>query len=307
MPNATPAKNPTLAWILLVVIALFWGSSFILVKKSLGTFSVTEVATGRLFFASVWFLPVMLRTFRELPKRILPYLFTVGMLGYLIPAFLFSLAGTRLNSSLSGMLNSLSPLFTLLIGVLFFGQLKRNAQIVGILLGLVGSSLLIISGNDLSHLNLGNPYALLVLAATICYGININVTTKFLAGIPALTFTAWTFMIIGPVALAVLSTTDFFPKIVQPENRTSTLMLLTLGTLGSALSPYLFNKVLELSSGLFASSVTYLIPIVAIGWGVLDSETIGWQQFMGMAVILTGIYLVNRPAKTLTSALETHA
>ncbi|MFN8344835.1 MAG: DMT family transporter [Spirosomataceae bacterium] len=286
-------KSPIQAWILLVLVALTWGTSFILIKKSLITFSVTEVAAGRLFLASLFFVPIMYRSRRQIPSDRFRYIFISALTGYLLPAFLFAQAGTRLNSSLSGMLNSLSPLCTLIIGVLFFAQPRRPLQIAGILLGLLGSSFLIFS-KATGSINVADPYAFLILSATVLYGININTIARHLSHLPSLTMTAWTFAFIGPIAFVLLLTGRFFPKFIASENLQPSLFLLGLGVLGSGLASVMFNRIVQLASGLFASSVTYLIPIVAISWGIVDGERISFQQYIGMGIILTGIYLVNR-------------
>ena len=287
------SKSPFQAWILLLLVALTWGTSFILIKKTLTTFSVTEVAAGRLFLATLFFVPIMIRSRHQIPTDRYRYLLISALTGYIIPAFLFAQAGTRLNSSLSGMLNSLSPLCTLIIGVLFFAQPRRPLQIAGILLGLLGSSFLIFS-KATGSLNVADPYAFLILSATVLYGININTISRHLSHLPSLAMTAWTFAFIGPIAFVLLLTSDFFPKIVASENIQPSLFLLGLGVVSSGLASVMFNRIVQLASGLFAASVTYLIPIVAISWGIFDGERISFQQYLGMGIILTGIYLVNR-------------
>lgn len=287
------SKSPLQAWILLLLVALTWGTSFILIKKTLTTFSVTEVAAGRLFLATLFFVPIMIRSRHQIPTDRYRYLLISALTGYIIPAFLFAQAGTRLNSSLSGMLNSLSPLCTLIIGVLFFAQPRRPLQIAGILLGLLGSSFLIFS-KATGSLNVADPYAFLILSATVLYGININTISRHLSHLPSLAMTAWTFAFIGPIAFVLLLTSDFFPKIVASENIQPSLFLLGLGVVSSGLASVMFNRIVQLASGLFAASVTYLIPIVAISWGIFDGERISFQQYLGMGIILTGIYLVNR-------------
>lgn len=287
------SKSPFQAWILLLLVALTWGTSFILIKKTLTTFSVTEVAAGRLFLATLFFVPIMIRSRHQIPTDRYRYLLISALTGYIIPAFLFAQAGTRLNSSLSGMLNSLSPLCTLIIGVLFFVQPRRPLQIAGILLGLLGSSFLIFS-KATGSLNVADPYAFLILSATVLYGININTISRHLSHLPSLAMTAWTFAFIGPIAFVLLLTSDFFPKIVASENIQPSLFLLGLGVVSSGLASVMFNRIVQLASGLFAASVTYLIPIVAISWGIFDGERISFQQYLGMGIILTGIYLVNR-------------
>ncbi len=286
-------KSPIQAWVLLLLVALTWGTSFILIKKSLNTFSVIEVAAGRLFLASLFFLPFMYRSWQKIPAAKYRYILVSAVTGYILPAFLLAKAGTKLNSSLAGMLNSLSPLFTLVIGIVFFAQPRYWLKIAGVLLGLLGSSFLIFNKST-GALNIANPYAFLVLMATLVYGINVNTIARHLSKLPSLAMTAVTFMFIGPIALTTLLTTDFFSKIVDSSHAQSSFCLISLGMLSSGVAAVLFNRIVQIASGLFAISVTYLIPIVAIGWGILDGERISFQQYLGMGIILTGIYLVNR-------------
>ncbi len=296
MSNA-PSKTPPLAWFYLVLMALVWGSSFILMKRASVVYSITEVGAGRLFIASLFFVPIMLKTKGQVPKDRLPFVFISALIGFVIPAFLFAIAIMHLNSSLSGMLNSLSPLFTLLVGILFFNMPKNKFQIGGIVVGLVGALLLVFAkntGSVLSENTSEYSYAFLILIATVLYGTNTNNIVRNLSQLPALAASATTFLFIGPITFVILLTTDFFSKAINPNYAINTLYLVLLGVFGSGVAAILYNKVVQMVSGLFASSVTYLIPIVAIGWGIFDKETIGFQQYMGMAVILTGIYLVNK-------------
>ena len=286
-------KTPPLAWLLLVLMALVWGSSFILMKKSLEVYSVVELGAGRLVMAFLFFIPFIFKSKNDIPKDRYPYLLASGLTGYIIPAFIFALAGSKLNSSLSGMLNSLSPLWTLIIGILLFKQPKKGFQIAGILLGLFGAGLIIFSKNT-SDLNIVNPYALLIVVATCLYGLNTNNIVKNLNMLPPTGAAAFTFLFAGPICLTILLFTDFFAKAFNPQNWHSTGYLMLLGVLGSGVTSIVYNKTVQLTSGLFASSVTYIIPIVAIMWGVLDGEKIMVQHFVGMGVILTGIYLINK-------------
>lgn len=282
-----------MAWILLILMALVWGSSFILMKKSLEVYSVAEVGAGRLVMAFLFFIPLIFRTKKQVPKDRYPFLLLSALVGYIIPAFMFALAGSKLNSSLSGMLNSLSPLWTLVIGILFFNQPKKGYQIAGIILGLVGAGLLIFSRST-GQINIGSPYALLVVVATALYGINTNNIVKNLNQLPSMAAAAFTFLFIGPICILILLNTDFFSKVINPQNWHSTAFLLLLGLLGSGVASILYNKTVQLTSGLFAASVTYIMPIIAILWGVLDGEKITMQHFAGMGVVLAGIYLVNK-------------
>jgi drug/metabolite transporter (DMT)-like permease len=292
--NNSTTQTSIKTWGLLVLLALIWGSSFFLTKRSLGTFSVIEVAAGRLFFAAVFFAPIVWRTHKQIPKHLYKYIFISALAGYIVPAFLFSLAGAHLNSSLSGMLNSSSPLFTLVLGALFFGQITTKNQVWGILIGLLGAVLLVLAQQKSGNITLADPYALLPLIGTVLYGLNTNIIAKYTSHLPALAMAAFTFVFIGAISFVTLLTTDFFTKIIQPQHIGSTLYLLSLGLLSSAFASVLFNRLVQLSSGLFASSVTYLIPIVAVVWGLFDHENILPQQYVGMGVILAGIYLVNK-------------
>ncbi len=296
-PVVVPQKRPLLAWVLLILLALVWGSSFILIKRSLVAFPPEQVGAGRLVFALLFFTPFLAQQSRQDSVRLAVRhrwvaLLASGIIGFVIPAFLFAEAGAHLSSSLAGALNSLSPLFTLILGGLFFGQSLKLKQATGILLGLTGSLLLVFFSNTGSFEL--NGYALLVVVATICYGLNTNLIGRYLSHLPALVSTAWLFAFAGPIALLSLMPTDFLERVMAVQNNWPLAALATLGVLGSGMMSIFFNRVMQLSSPLFAASVTYLIPIVALMWGVLDGETIYPVQFAGMAVCLLGIWLVNR-------------
>jgi len=286
-----------LAWVLLCTMALVWGSSFILIKRSLEAFPPEQVAAGRIFFAFLFFVPFQAYQIRKPDIQVSirkqwPYLIAVGLTGFLIPAYLLAIAGAHINSSLSGALNSLSPLFTLLIGATFFGNRVPMRQILGILLGLVGSILLVFfSATGEFSVNI---YALLVVLATICYGTNTNLIGRYIRHMPALVSTAWIFFFIGLLALGALLPTDIWTRAANPQNGWSLVALATLGILASGMMSILFNRVIQLTSPLFGASVTYLIPIVALLWGLFDGEHIFAVQYLGMGICLLGIYLTNK-------------
>jgi len=291
-PTETQRPTPTLAWVLLFVLALVWGSSFILIKHSLVTFSPIQVATGRIAFAFLFFLPYLLLRIREFPQRQAVALLSSGLIGYLIPAYFFATGGAHLSSSLAGALNSLSPLFTLLMGAFFFGRPLRSRQVIGVLLGVTGSLFLVFMSTT-GRFSV-NGYALMLVAATVCYGLNINLVSRKLSGLPALVSTTWMFGLVGPIALTGLLLTDFPTRAMAPQAFPSLLMLMLLGILGSGLMTILFNRVIQLASPVFASSVTYLMPLIALFWGLVDGEPLYWPQLAGMAICLVGVYLINR-------------
>ncbi|WP_335695415.1 DMT family transporter [Spirosoma montaniterrae] len=289
--------RPLLAWVLLCTLAVVWGSSFILMKLSLQIFTSEQVAAGRIMLAWLFFLPLIgyqarQPAVRETVRSRWVYLLIAGLLGNLLPAFLFAIAGAHLNSSLAGALNSLSPLFTLLIGAAFFGGSIRARQLTGVLLGLAGSVLLIFfSATGAFSVN---GYALLIALATLCYGLNINLIGKYLSHLPPLVSSGWIFALIGPIALAALLLTPYNPAIWQAEHRWSLLALLVLGVFGSGVMTVLFNRVVQLTSPVFAASVTYLMPIVSLGWGFVAGEIIYLPQYIGMGICLLGVWLSNR-------------
>ncbi|WP_461128324.1 DMT family transporter [Spirosoma aerophilum] len=296
-PVVIPQRRPLMAWVLLCLLALVWGSSFILIKRSLSVFPPEQVAAGRLVFALLFFSPFLARQSQQPDVRVAVRhrwvaLLASAIIGFVIPAFLFAEAGAHLNSSLAGALNSLSPLFTLILGAVFFGQALKIRQVAGIFLGLMGSLLLVFfSATGSFDIN---GYALLVVLATVCYGLNTNLIGRYLSHLPALVSTAWLFAFAGPIAMLTLAPTDFLSRVIESQNSWGLWALVTLGVFGSGLMSIFFNRVMQLASPLFAASVTYLIPIVALLWGVLDGETIYIVQFAGMGVCLLGIWLVNK-------------
>nr|WP_293844009.1 DMT family transporter [uncultured Arsenicibacter sp.] len=293
---ATPVRT-WVAWAFLCILALVWGSSFILIKRSLEVFSSQQVAAGRILLAWLFFIPFLTHQSRQPEirssvKQRWVVLLAAGLLGNLIPAFMFAFAGAHLNSSLSGALNSLSPLFTLLIGAFFFGRKIPGRQLAGILLGLVGSVLLVFFSTTGSFTV--NGYALLVVIATLCYGTNINLIGRYLGHMPSLVSTSWIFMAVGPLALLTLLPTDVLQRLQEPGVGRSLSALIVLGVLGSGVMTILFNRIVQLAGPVFGSSVTYLIPIVALGWGIVDGEAVYFTQYAGMGICLLGIYLTNK-------------
>jgi drug/metabolite transporter (DMT)-like permease len=279
-------------WLLLLLLASIWGTSFILVKKSLVAFSSLQVGSIRILSAFLFFVPVLIVKWRQIPIDKWKYLAMTGFLGVFFPAYLFAVAGKALPSAISGALNSLTPLFTLIVGSLFFARKILKLQIWGILLGIVGSSLLIFT-NITENVNF-NSFGFLVLAATIMYGFNLNIVKNNLNEMPAILVTTGLLTVIGPLAAIILFSTDFFEIVAKPTSFWPLLYAIGLGMFSTGLATILFNKILQITTPVFASSVTYLIPIFAFIWGILDGESITIQHFVGMGIILIGVYLVNK-------------
>ncbi len=287
---------------ILMILAFIWGSSFILMKIGLKSFSSDQAAAIRIILASLVLLPISLSLVRKMLRKDIKSLLIAGFIGSLFPAFLFMQAETRIDSSLAGMLNSLTPVFTLMVGMLFHKTAFRWLQVIGLSIGLAGAAGLILSGDGF-HLGVNNSYALLIVLATVFYAISINQIKSHLTHLTGVQVTSLSFFFIGPVALAYLLTTDLVPVVIQPGWTYHLLALAILGILGTAVAMLLMNSLIRYSSAVTASSVTYIIPIFAIMWGVLDQEEITLLHLICMAVILAGVYLINRKGPVKVSKI----
>ena len=279
----------------LLFLAIIWGSSFILMKRGLEVFDFMQVATLRIFIAFISLIPFLPEAFKNVKRKHYLPIIIMALLGNGIPAFLFAKAQTHLDSSLVGILNSIVPLFTLILGVYFFKSKPTTTNIIGIMFGLFGAIFLTV--NNISSVVVLNIYVLLVVLATIFYAISINVIKKYLFDLNATSITALAFLIIGPLSCVSLFSTDFTTVLLGNENGMMALVYIALlAVLGTSLAVIMFNKLISRSSAIFASSVTYLIPVVAILWGVFDGEKITFYHLTGMFIILSGVYLVNKKA-----------
>jgi len=273
---------------------IVWGSSFILIKKSLLYFNGVEVGVLRVTLTFVFLLPVAIKKALNITKRLAIYLAISGFIGSLIPALMFALAQTQIDSSLAGTLNSLTPLFTLILGIVFFKVITRWYNILGVFVGLVGALGLIYASSDQSFFfNL--KYSFLVIIATICYAFNVNFIKFYLKELNSMTITVLTFFYIGiPSLLYVLFFSDIPSKLISSADAIKGLGYLSiLSIVGTGLALLAFNKLIKISSPIFASSVTYMIPIVAILWGIIDGEVFKFSYLIWFLIIIAGVLLVN--------------
>ncbi|MFV8361869.1 DMT family transporter [Flavobacterium sp. ZT3P35] len=283
-------ESKQLKWVYLVVLALVWGSSFILIKKGLIGLTALQLGSLRILFAAIFLMIIGFRSLAKIPKVKWKYIALTSMFGTFIPAYLFAIAQTQIDSSVSSILNSLTPLNTLILGALVFGlQFKRN-QIFGILIGLAGSALLILNG-AIHHPEQNYYYAILVLIASICYAVNVNLIKKHLHDLSPLSITTGNFVVLFVPAFIVLFFSGFFEVVQEVKVQESVLFIMVLGVVGTGIANILFFKLIQISSPVFATSVTYLIPVVAFCWGLLDNEMLTAVQFFGAFIILIGVYL----------------
>lgn len=278
---------------ILMVLAFVWGSSFILMKIGLKSFSPEQAGALRILLASLVLLPISLKQLKNLQQKDLKSLLIAGFIGSFFPAFLFMKAETQIDSSLAGMLNSLTPVFTLIVGMLFHQTAFRWLQTVGLSLGLAGATGLILAGDGF-HIGTVNSYAFYIVLATCFYAISINRIKAKLSHLNGIQVTSLSFLFIGPVALIYLLTTNFAPVLANPEWPVHLLALAALGIVGTAMAMLLMNSLIRHSSAVAASSVTYIIPIFAIMWGVLDGEKVTVLHLVCMGLILSGVYLISR-------------
>ena len=289
------SSHPFLSWFLLITLALIWGSSFILIKKGLVSFSAMEVGALRIFSAGLFLLPLAvskLKTIKSPGEWLV--VFIVGLCGSLIPAFLFAKAQTQLSSSVTGLINAITPLMTLVVSAMFFRRPVTKKKGIGLLVGFAGSLILIVGG---ARGNLGdlNFYMLLVIAATILYGFNLNLIKTYLSKLPAVSIASISLLLVLPISGYYLFHDGLFLEKFQtdPYVYWSLTYLLILGVVGTAIALILFNQLVHLKDPVFASSVTYLIPAVAIIWGVIDGEVLLFGHYLGIFIITIGIYIAN--------------
>jgi drug/metabolite transporter (DMT)-like permease len=294
MDNSNQSKL-LIAWSILLGLAVIWGTSFILIKRGLEYFSSTEVGALRISIAFLVLSPIAFARIRKISRREWKLFLLVGLIGSGFPAFLFAKAQTGIDSSLAGILNSLTPLFTMLVGLSFFSMKPKWFNIVGVLIGLTGAiGLISISGGKGFEFNF--QYAVYIIIATICYAINVNIVKYKLKDTDALTITAFSFFTIGlPVLIYLLVFTGFLTQITSEPGALKGLGYITiLAVVGTGIALIAFNKLVKIASPIFAASVTYLIPIVAVIWGAIDAEKMETISFLWMGVILLGIFLVNK-------------
>ncbi len=290
-------NQKSLSWIILASLVLVWGSSFILMKKGLIYFSGEEVGLIRISIAFLILSPFAIKRLKTIEKKYFILLTISGTIGSLFPALLFAISETGIDSALAGTLNSLTPLFALLIGLAFFKHKTKWFNVMGVFIGLLGAIGLILANSD-GKIQVDVFYASLVVIATILYGINVNFVKHYFKGINALDITVMSFFFIGiPTIIYTLLFTPVIHKLItRPEAWHGIGYIAILAIAGTGLALIAFNHLIKLTTPVFASSVTYLIPVVAILWGVLDGEQLSPDFFLWFLVILTGVFLVNAKA-----------
>lgn len=286
-------KSQTLKWVILVALALIWGSSFILIKKGLIGLDPFQLGSLRIIFCAVFLLAIGFKSLKGIAQHQWKYIAVTSLFGTFIPAYLFAIAETKVSSSICSILNSLTPLNTLILGSIVFGLNFKRSQFMGVFIGLIGTAVLIFTGNNQEGTE-NYYYSILVLIATICYATNVNLIKKYLSDVKPLSITTGNFLVMLVPAILILCFTDFSNKINLPVTHHAMFFVMILSVVGTGVANVIFYKLIQISSPVFASSVTYLIPIVALMWGFLDNEMLTPLQFLGAFIILIGVYLANK-------------
>ena len=282
-------------WFYLIILSFIWGSSYILIKKSLLGFSPLQLGSLRIIITAFVLFVLGFNSLKKIPKNKWKWILATGYIGSFFPSFLFAFAQTEIDSGVTAILNSLTPLATLVIGLIFFKFLINTKQIAGIFIGLIGSLLLIYQGSSI------NPqqnflFVVFILIASIFYAISLNLLKAHLQDVSATGIAVGNFLCILPPAFIILFFTDLriIDFKVNQDVQNAIFYVVVLSVFGSAFAKILFNKLIQISSPIFASSITYTLPIVAIMWGLVDGETISLGQFFSTGLILIGVFLANK-------------
>ncbi len=287
-------NNKLINWLIFIALSFIWGSSFILMKEGMAALTAFQVASLRIISSGLVLLPVAYKSFKQIPGNKIFYTFMSGVLGSLLPAYLFCVAEQGIDSSLAGVLNSLTPIFVIIIGALFFQTKTSTNRVIGIFIAFAGSILLFLSQPDFSQ-NSNTFYVMLIVIATMMYGINVNMVSRHLKSIPSLQIASLALSLNAIPAMIVLYFTGYFKYDFSDRAvLLSTGFSFVLGIFGTAIASVIFYMLIKRAGAVFSSMVTYGIPVVAIMWGIIYGEKIGWKQLLSLGIILGGVYVANR-------------
>lgn len=276
-------------WLILFALSLIWGTSYILIKKGLQSFSTLQLGSLRVLITFLCLLPIALKNLPRLNRSNFLSIFIIGLFGNAVPAFLFPMAETHITSSLAGMLNTLSPVFTLVIGILIYNRKAIKSQVIGVFVGLAGAIGLLYNGS-LAF----NPYGLFVILATFLYGFSSNEVSK-VKDLNGIQITSLAFFLMSPAAIIYLLFSDISAVTSTLNWERNLGFVAILAVLGSATAQALFYILIRDTSPVFASIVMYFIPIVATLWGLSDNEHLTLSMLISVLFVLAGVYIINKP------------
>jgi drug/metabolite transporter (DMT)-like permease len=281
-------------WGTLVILSLIWGSSYILIKKGLTGLTPIQLGSLRVIVTTIIIAPIGYQKIKHIPRQKMKWVALSAFVGSFFPAYLFAFAETEISSSITAVMVSLTPLFTLLISVFVFGEELLKKQVFGVLIGFTG--IIVLINNELFSSSFNILYIMFIVLAAFCYAINANVLKYKLSNIPALgiVFMSFLFMFIPAFIILCFSDFPFSDFSSDPLIIESIIYIVILALFGTAIAKVLYIKLLAISTPVFSVSTTYLMPVVAIFWGLLDGEEFKLTQFTGTAIILLGVYLVTK-------------
>ncbi|APY08306.1 permease [Winogradskyella sp. J14-2] len=288
-------KNPNIKWIYLLILSVIWGSSFILIKKSLLGLTPYQLGSLRTLFTGIILLFAGFYHLKNIPKSKWKWLILSGFLGSFFPAYFFAIAETEIDSAVASILNSLVPLNTIILGFAVFKITSTKRQILGVIIGFIGTALLILKGSELNP-NQDYLYAGFVIASTLMYAANVNIIKRYLQDVKPLAIAVGNYIFISIPAFIVLVFSGFFSseRLNHPDLLNSLGFVALLSIFGTAIAKVVFNKLVQISTPVFASSVTYIMPVIALIWGVLDGESFSIVQALAALLILVGVYLSHK-------------
>jgi drug/metabolite transporter (DMT)-like permease len=286
-----------LPWVMFTALVLVWGSSFILMKHALIAFTAVQIGAARIVFAALLTLSFAWPQLKEFRKEDIPAFLIVALLGNSIPYLLFPIAVEHVPSGVVGIINSMTPLFTLLVGLIAFGRALRWVRALGVAVGFIGALILINPFDDHSSVGQSWPYLLLAVLAAACYGVSINTIGDRLKHLSPRAITLFAMLGASVPSVGILAATNFPAQFTgSPEMWSSLAAIAFLGLVGTSLSMVVFNRLIAMTTPLFAASTTYVIPIVALAWGLVFGEELLFNHYIGMVTILVGVWMVNRKA-----------
>jgi drug/metabolite transporter (DMT)-like permease len=288
-------------WVYLLLLSLIWGTSFILIKKGLIGLTQIQLGSLRIVMTSIILFSVGMPALKEIKRPQWTWIGLSALFGTFFPAFLFAFAQKHIDSAVASILNSFTPLATAILGYTVFRIYTTKRQILGVLIGLVGSIMLILAGTKINPQQ-NHWYGILVLIASVGYALNVNIIKKYLKDLSPMAIATGNFVLIVLPALLILIATGYFSQVwTMPKVQVSTGYIAILALFGTTLAKILFNKMIQISSPVFASSVTYTMPVVAVMWGVFDGERFGWHQVLSAGIVLLGVYLAHQSKKSSRS------
>ena len=281
-------------WGTLIILSVIWGSSYILIKKGLTGLTPVQLGSLRVIITTLLIAPIGYNKIKHIPKNKMKWVAISAFVGSFFPAYLFAFAETEISSSVTAVMVSLTPLFTLLISVIIFGEELLKKQVVGVIIGFLG--IIVLINNELLSSSFNILYVMFIVLAAFCYAVNANLLKYKLPNIPALgiVFMSFLFMFIPAFIVLFFSDFPFSDFTSNPLILESIVYIVILALFGTAVAKVMYIKLLAISTPVFSVSTTYLMPVVAIFWGLLDGEEFKLTQFIGTSIILIGVYLVTK-------------